>query len=185
MICPQCGTSFDGTENVACPGCLPSSAGKTVAQGTAKPRPNLLANLPEDHDPLATFVAEDRSLLDSGRIITVHAAPAQSAALMVEQGRIPKEEYRLRKGENIIGRSDGGPVSVDLKRQEDAKRRKVSRRHACIRFERGKLAIEDLESANGTFVNGRRVRPGKVQALRERDQIDIGSVRLILRCNLR
>ena len=184
MICPNCGASMD-TQSAVCSHCSPGSTEREVTQEESKPRSKLLASMPEDHDPLATFVAEDRSLLDSGRIVTVHAAPAQTACLVVEQGRIPKEQYRLRKGENIIGRSDGGPVSVDLKRQEDAKRRKVSRQHACIRFEHGKLSIEDLESANGTFVNERRVRPGQSQRLRERDRIDIGSVRLILRCNVR
>lgn len=35
---------------------------------------------------------------------------------------------------------------------------KVSRRHAEIVFERGFFVIHDLASANGTFINGRRVR---------------------------
>ena len=35
---------------------------------------------------------------------------------------------------------------------------KVSRHHAEIVFERGFLVVHDLASANGTFINGKRVR---------------------------
>jgi pSer/pThr/pTyr-binding forkhead associated (FHA) protein len=51
-------------------------------------------------------------------------------------------------GELIIGRQN-----ADLT-LEDAE---VSRRHAAVRLDGGRLEIEDLGSANGTFVNGTRI----------------------------
>jgi diguanylate cyclase (GGDEF)-like protein len=57
--------------------------------------------------------------------------------------------HRLRSGETFIGRSQ----SAGLRITEDG----VSRRHARIFFDRGRVTIEDLGSANGTFVNGIRV----------------------------
>jgi len=52
-------------------------------------------------------------------------------------------------GELVIGRADAG-LTID-----DAE---VSRRHAVVRqLESGQLQIEDLGSANGTFVNGSRI----------------------------
>jgi ABC-type multidrug transport system ATPase subunit len=47
----------------------------------------------------------------------------------------------------------------------------VSRQHACIAPHGRTATLTDLRSANGTFVNGRRVA---VAALRPGDQIDIG-----------
>jgi pSer/pThr/pTyr-binding forkhead associated (FHA) protein len=51
-------------------------------------------------------------------------------------------------GELIIGRQN-----ADLT-LEDAE---VSRRHAAVRLDGGRVEIEDLGSANGTFVNGSRI----------------------------
>ncbi|MET9488716.1 FHA domain-containing protein [Nocardia sp. NPDC006630] len=49
----------------------------------------------------------------------------------------------------------------------------ASRRHARLLSDRGNLAIEDLGSANGTFVNGRREQRA---VLRDRDIITVGNV---------
>ncbi|UFS95481.1 ATP-binding cassette domain-containing protein [Nocardia huaxiensis] len=53
----------------------------------------------------------------------------------------------------------------------------ASRRHARLIADRQGLAIEDLNSANGTFVNGRR----EMRAiLRERDTVTIGNVDFVV-----
>lgn len=57
-------------------------------------------------------------------------------------------------GELVIGR-DNADLTID-----DAE---VSRRHVAVRLEGGQLEVEDLGSANGTFVNGSRIEdPVKV-----------------------
>ncbi len=53
----------------------------------------------------------------------------------------------------------------------------VSRHHAVIRRRLGRFRLADLESTNGTFVNGRRVRDPAV--LRRGDEIRLGSVRFV------
>ncbi len=52
----------------------------------------------------------------------------------------------------------------------------VSRRHARLEAQRGVLYLRDLESRNGTFLNGRRVTsPIEV---RVGDEIDVGVTRI-------
>lgn len=51
----------------------------------------------------------------------------------------------------------------------------VSRHHAILYFDRGQYYIADLDSKNGTFVNGRRIPPRNKQLLGPRDQVQIGA----------
>ena len=53
----------------------------------------------------------------------------------------------------------------------------VSRRHALLRFRDGRWILQDLESTNGTRVNGEPV--GRCQ-LRPGDALQVGDVRLLV-----
>jgi pSer/pThr/pTyr-binding forkhead associated (FHA) protein len=53
----------------------------------------------------------------------------------------------------------------------------VSRRHAHLRFRDGRWILQDLESTNGTTVNG--VRVGRCE-LRPGDVIGVGDTRLLV-----
>jgi pSer/pThr/pTyr-binding forkhead associated (FHA) protein len=99
-------------------------------------------------------------------------AIAEAAAeLVVSAGRAPGRRLTLRD-ELVIGRG----VSGEGRLSDDAD---LSRRHARIaRDARGRVTIEDLGSANGTFVNGQRVR-GR-QALNVGDSVQVGSTTLQL-----
>ncbi len=55
----------------------------------------------------------------------------------------------------------------------------VSRRHARISVNGNAAYIEDLESANGTFINDQRVQPRTPQRLKVADELRLGS--LVLR----
>ena len=61
----------------------------------------------------------------------------------------------------VVGRADGNGIVID-----DLS---ISRRHARIVIESGRLLVEDLGSAAGTFVGGHRIDPG-VSNLVENDQ---------------
>jgi HD-GYP domain-containing protein (c-di-GMP phosphodiesterase class II) len=56
----------------------------------------------------------------------------------------------------------------------------VSRRHAEIRATPKGWELRDLESTNGTFLNGIRIEPGVVRRLRPRDIVQFGKVTLLV-----
>lgn len=57
--------------------------------------------------------------------------------------------YRIEKDVVFVGRSSSSDIAVNDK--------KVSRNHARIIFKNGSYIIEDLNSKNGTYVNGSRI----------------------------
>lgn len=74
---------------------------------------------------------------------------------------VPKEEI-------VVGRSTKCGIRLSAKT--------VSRNHAQLSFRNGEYSIEDLGSANGTYVNGKKVTEC---VLRNNDQIDMGQVRML------
>lgn len=84
-----------------------------------------------------------RSSAESGRVF-----PSYS----VTRGR---QEFILEAGRTVFGRDPGAGVYVDHP--------SVSRRHACVAIGPEGAVLEDLESRNGTFLNGRRIEgPTKI-----------------------
>ena len=77
--------------------------------------------------------------------------------------------YELREGENLIGRDYRASIRIDSP--------SISRRHAMILVERDRATMEDLESRNGTFVGGRRVR--SATPLNTGDSITFGRVQAL------
>jgi DNA-binding winged-HTH domains len=61
-----------------------------------------------------------------------------------------EREYRLREGRHVIGRDASVDVPIDSQG--------ISRQHALLTVESDHATIEDLESKNGTFVRGKRIR---------------------------
>ncbi len=84
-------------------------------------------------------------------------------------------QFDLRPGEVVIGRSAGCQIVLD-----DAL---VSRRHAKILVQERDVTVEDLGSANGVDVNGRRVVGRQVLAVG--DCVLIGTQELVLRAGTR
>lgn len=66
--------------------------------------------------------------------------------------------------ETVIGRRRGCTIFLD-----DIH---VSRKHAIIRIDAETITIEDLESANGTFVNGQPLK--ELATLKDGDEVSIG-----------
>jgi pSer/pThr/pTyr-binding forkhead associated (FHA) protein len=54
----------------------------------------------------------------------------------------------------------------------------VSRRHARIHKQKSQYFIEDLGSANGTFLNGQRLTPYLPHPLHDNDELQLGRVRI-------
>lgn len=77
--------------------------------------------------------------------------------------------------EIVIGRHAevGAKPSVDLEDYGAAKLG-LSRRHACIRRSTSGCTIEDMESKNGTWLNGARLEPNVAHVLRSGDEVRLG-----------
>jgi pSer/pThr/pTyr-binding forkhead associated (FHA) protein/PAS domain-containing protein len=76
--------------------------------------------------------------------------------LICLQGQKAPQSFILKEGDNIIGRSEG----VDLKVESNG----VSKKHVSINLSGGSLYVTDLNSKNGTFVNGVLVKKKDISA---------------------
>lgn len=83
----------------------------------------------------------------------------------------PLESYRLNKATIAVGRSTGNDIVLDTTT--------ISRYHITLAFKDQQVWLEDLESANGTYVDGVRVAAHDPVQLRGGEEIQIGEVRLI------
>src|SRR5262249_6167517 len=93
------------------------------------------------------------------------------ALLITLQGPEIGRKYALNTSPAILGRQLDCTICLDAKA--------VSRQHAQILCENGNYFVEDLQSSNGTFVNGTRIL-GKTP-LTERDTLQIGPYTFALR----
>jgi hypothetical protein len=110
------------------------------------------------------------------------AGSSARAKLQVVRGGRKGQEFPLEDGNNLVGRWDpetGAFPEVDL--DQDDPEAKISRKHALIRFEAGKITVEDIGSLNGTYVNRQpRLMPGNPVELKSGDEIIIGKTFLKL-----
>ena len=62
------------------------------------------------------------------------------------------QEHGLELPSAVVGRGEGSAILID-----DFS---VARRHARLTVDSGRLMVEDLGSASGTFIDGERLEPG-------------------------
>jgi DNA-binding winged helix-turn-helix (wHTH) protein len=98
--------------------------------------------------------------------VATHRSHGVLYRLVWEHGRATFAE-----GEHVLGRDPALEVCVESS--------SVSRRHARLHIADGVAVLEDLDSKNGTFVNGQRITTAV--RLSDRDQIGVGNVRLRFR----
>ena len=91
--------------------------------------------------------------------------------ILLKFNRSVIKELKIDRDEIIIGRDSGNDVQIDNVA--------VSREHAKIIRDQNYYLIEDLNSTNGTFVNGKKVNK---KFLKEDDEITIGkhSLQIVL-----
>lgn len=90
--------------------------------------------------------------------------------LILQRNRKNVWTAELRQMEATLGRARGCTIRIPSS--------EVSRQHCRLRMENGILTVEDMESINGTFVNGRRVRD--IQSLHPGDRLTLGSVTFLV-----
>jgi Inner membrane component of T3SS, cytoplasmic domain len=100
------------------------------------------------------------------------AVPAGEAEafLIVVQGHVPGRVFALTHNTVLVGRIDGADVLISDP--------SVSGRHARIINGSHGFEIEDLDSTNGTFIGGQRVRRSR---LNNGDRVTVGSVEFTFR----
>lgn len=123
-----------------------------------------MAARPPPHDLEATQVANLKELEEQ---LERRRSP-QKPHLVVLSGENLHDIYRLEDGDTIIGRGTG----ATLRLRDDG----ISRRHARVFQEGDDVWVEDLESANGTYVNQEPIRR---QKLRDGDRIRLGSTTIL------
>lgn len=140
--------------------------------------------LPQDRAPDTTSMLGARPSARAAQERTVRAEPAPASgerrfsATVLNSGRridVPLVTALL------IGRQDaarGHFPDIDLN-PDGGYDSGVSRRHARISLDSGAAYIEDLDSANGSFISDTRLQPRTAYRLQAGDELRLGS--LILR----
>ena len=130
---------------------------KTMPNDKPKDRP------PQENEHIET------STVKIPRDALIAEIPMKQRAYLEIIGIRRKEKViELGKEEIIIGRHP----ECDIQLQAN----NVSRKHALVVFRNEEYQIKDLESTNGTYVNGIRIVKC---VLRNHDRIEIGGVKLL------
>lgn len=113
------------------------------------------------YDIAANRYSEDRFLATTGRPLRCR--------LIFLNGPLARQAYMLHQDVTTLGRGMGNDVLL--------KDGSISRQHMRLTFMGGQWVIEDLNSANGVFVNNTRVR--RPLALAHGDRVRLGDIELI------
>jgi hypothetical protein len=114
--------------------------------------------------------------VESGHTMVLDRDALRSAKPRAPQGAIVAQEGSVRREVPLTAE----PITVgrDPKNDIVLDDRRVSRRHAEVRLRLGRYTLYDLQSTNGTFVNGRRIAE---MVLSDEDRVTIGGAELIVR----
>ena len=115
--------------------------------------------------PGAELIVDTRRT-DAAIVTTKMARPA-SIALEAIDGPQPGSKIEIRPGEMSIGRAAPANLVVESAA--------VSKMHGRLRRSANAVVIEDFQSANGTYVNGKRI--SEPVTLKDGDQISIAGLR--------
>jgi pSer/pThr/pTyr-binding forkhead associated (FHA) protein len=90
--------------------------------------------------------------------------------LVLDKGNTKQQTWSLHRKETVVGRRRDCDLRI-LSAE-------VSRRHCLLSIDDGYVKVEDFDSSNGTFINGKLV-VGK-QILRPGDRLEIGPLEFIV-----
>jgi FHA domain len=162
----------------------PVAAAEEVEEVHAEPPPSEAptGEIKPPPEASATAAAAAAPAAETAAAPAAAAGSTARAKLQVVRGGRKGQEFPLEDGNNLVGRWDpetGAFPEVDL--DQDDPEAKISRKHALIRFEAGKITVEDIGSLNGTYVNRQpRLMPGNPVELKSGDEIIIGKTFLKL-----
>jgi len=199
--CSECGyENMDGLDY--CDGCgaklqAAAAGGESSAGGGSQPPPTPAESTPPTADsekPAEEAKPDEQAPAAEAPTAPAAAAPEAAAPevaggapfkakLTIVRGGRQGQEFPLDQGNNLVGRWDpetGAFPEVDM--EADDPEAKISRKHALIRIENGKITVEDIGSLNGTYVNrGPRLQPGTPVELQDGAEVIVGKTFLKLK----
>ena len=193
LVCPQCGASAIPGE-AFCDNCgAPLNApARPAAPQPAAPTPPYSAGVP----PQPTYPAPQPSSYAPPQPAYAPPPPQQPAYTPPQPAYAPPRSAlapsRLvvassgavlalpNAAQAIVGRADAVSnffPDVDLN-PHGALDNGVGRRHMRLFVQAGQVMLEDLDSTNGTLLNGQKLAPRQPQPLRDGDQVVVGKLLL-------
>jgi serine/threonine-protein kinase len=118
--------------------------------------------------PVPQAAAQTRVAGSGGGALSLPRGKRVTLALLA--GPRSGDIYELSHPSVLIGRAGGG-AGIELADNQ------VSRAHALFECHGARFVIRDLESTNGTFVAGQRIRE---QTLEDREEFQVGSTRFMV-----
>jgi len=120
--------------------------------------------------PMSTTpqVSDDREPAEGTVLPLTSVDPA---ILLVIKGPHLGRQYPIGRGETVIGRHTDAGICLESQA--------VSRQHARVSTQDGQYFVEDMQSSNGTYINGKRIR--ERTALKQEDTLQIGPYLFCLR----
>lgn len=149
MFCAECGAQLTGKDTLTTQNISTTEFKKAVGSDIDK------------NDKYQPFDGKDAwgslHLLDTGQVIPLSI-----------------------KNEFTLGRiSEGQPIMPDIDlSQYQAYAAGVSRLHAIIKRDNTRMIFMDLGSANGSFINGKRLSPNEEQLLNHGDIVALGKLKI-------
>jgi hypothetical protein len=123
----------------------------------------------EEHSDLDTGVFRVRSTVVAGAGVPPHQTAGTGRPRVVISGP-PEQVVLLTRPVTVVGRGS----EADLRLADTG----VSRAHAELRLDGGTVRVVDLQSTNGTVLNGRRVR---IATLTDGDRLEMGATTMVYR----
>ena len=148
---------------------LPSEVEAVILKAIAK-------NRSDRYDSVASLVKAFQkawvAYTDLQTISATKTAAPREPMLLGEGGN----QFILTMEKTTLGRDSGAKnIFNDIDLSDLDEKKIVSRRHAMIQVQNNEFYLHDLNSHNGTFLNGERIAPNRPCELKSGDLIEFGS----------
>ncbi len=186
-VCPQCGAASIPGE-AFCDNCgapllaQPQAAGSQAAPGLpysgAPPQPSYPAPQPVGAAPPQPVAPTPPQPVAPP---TPPTPPATSVRMSLAPGKLivnGNDLWLPDAAQAVVGRADAASSffpDIDLT-DHGALEHGVGRRHLRLIVQNDRIFAEDLDSTNGSFVNGQRLSPRMLQLLQSGDEIRLGNL---------